>query len=83
MNVLLPHQKHLHRQQAYFTGGETNLNDVDVIQLGSNDTIAAPNMITPRRYHSIALLNTRRAPDKSSSSAASTVRLAFSELSRA
>ena len=47
---------------------------VDVIQLGNNGTIAAPDMNTARHYHSIALLNRRRAPDKESSSAASSAR---------
>ena len=54
--------KHKHRQQAYFTGGSFS-KAVDVIQLGNNGTIAAPDLITGRYYHSIALLNTTRAPD--------------------
>ena len=41
---------------------------MDIIQLGNNSTIAAPDMNTGRRDHSIVLLTRRRLLDKYSSS---------------
>ena len=49
--------------------------------MGSNHTIAAPDMSTGRQQHSIVLLNRRRAPDKLSSSAVSRLTNAPLELS--
>ena len=46
-----------------------------MIELGSNSTIIAPSMNVKRYWHSIALFNTTRSPDKQSSHATSSAML--------